>query len=97
MSGRWIPVLLALMSMSGVAQAADYLYATEDVPARRWVDAEQPSSFTAAKDDRLEVLLEDPSGWVRVKRGRDLGWVPREKTTTTVPSSFASGWCPPAR
>ena len=89
---------LALVATSSAfAQSTpEVVYSTEEVVARRWMADEQPTTFTAAKDSRLEILVRDDSGWLRVRSGRDLGWVPADKTTTVVPEGAAAAQAAPS-
>jgi len=84
----WKHLFLALMAfgLSGSAVAADYVYAVQDVSARRWMDHETISSGDIKTNDRLMVVFKK-DGWVRVRlaKSTSFGWIPETDVTVQKP------------
>lgn len=85
-----LAVLVGSLGSLLPVSAAEYVYATAPVSARRWQAAETPTSFAITQDQKLEVVLKK-DGWVRVRQapGPKFGWVPETAVTTTVPANAA--------
>jgi len=84
-------VILLVLGVS-TAALAEPVWATEAVPARRWVDSAEHLETTIEKDARLDVIFRE-GGWVRVRLpGRaGYGWVPEDKVTTVEPAGARAG------
>ena len=82
---RYLAPVLAL-SFATPVMAADYVYATRDVTARRWQDNEVYTSGDVKTNDRLEVVFKTDA-WVRVRlpRSPKFGWLPLDAVTETAP------------
>jgi len=80
-----VPVLA--MALSFPAMAAEYVYATQDLEARRWQEAETPTSGAIATNDRLEVVYRG-EGWLRVRLSKSpkFGWVAATAVTDVAPA-----------
>ncbi|MCK6526303.1 hypothetical protein L6R50_01650 [Myxococcota bacterium] len=69
----------------------DFVWATSDVDARRWLEDPATSAGPIAKDTRLEVLDRD-GGFVRVRfSGTKFGWIAESSTTKEKPATAAGG------
>lgn len=79
--------LTAALSFSLPAVAADFVWATKDLTARRWEDAATPTAGDVKTNDRLEVVYKT-EGWYRVKLAKSpkFGWVPADAVTATMPA-----------
>lgn len=86
--------MLSALSVFSVS-AADFVYATGPVTARRWQSAETPTSFDIAKDQKLEVVVKK-DGWMRVRQspGPKFGWIPEASVTTVAPAGAPAAPAP---
>jgi hypothetical protein len=80
------PQVIELGPPGAATSAAKYVYATKDVTARRWQDAETPSTGEVKTNDRLELVFKT-DGWVRVRMPKSpkFGWLPADAVTETAP------------
>ena len=70
-------VWLFLGSLVSFSALAEDLEVQSDVEAKRWLDADSVS-ISLSKGDTVQVIYR-AEGSVRVKSGRDFGWVPEDK------------------
>lgn len=69
----------------------EYVWATAEVEARRWIEDTVTLSGTVKKDARLEVI-DRKDGFVRVRfEGTRFGWLAETSTTKDKPASAAAG------
>lgn len=99
MRGLWGRFLLGslIVSLSGMAAGAEFVYATVEGQAARFSDPGAPMSFEVKKDQKLEVVVRK-EGQVRVRQspGPKFGWLPEASVTATVPAGVVPSAAPDA-
>ena len=75
------------MMVASSAYAADVVWMTEDVQAKRFLGEEVVGPFFES-GTRLDVLITE-GDWVRVRKGADFGWVELKSVTEEEPVAEA--------
>ena len=81
-----IAVFVALCAPSSSALAADYVWATTEAPASRWIEPTTKDMGKVQANQRLELLFREGARLrVRVS-GSKFGWIDASVTTEVAPA-----------
>lgn len=83
--------LTAALLFPAAASAADFVYATEAMPATRWMESDSAEVGLTRVGQRMEVLFEEGDR-VRVRlSGGTFGWLDAAKVSETDPNPAEGG------